>query len=93
MKAEKCDQSSPHPTGTSRDAPDALHRTFSQPWGSSIERLVVQTADLAQGMNGRDAVLCEDVHNWVQVRSCWQRIDSKLIRHYPAAGWLFKSVR
>ncbi len=32
---EKCpsvSQSSPHTTGTSRAAPDALHLTFSQPW-------------------------------------------------------------
>jgi hypothetical protein len=31
VKAETWDQSSPHPTGTSRAAPDSLRLTFSQP--------------------------------------------------------------
>ena len=35
MKAETSDYSSPHPTGTSRAAPDALHLTFSRPWAFS----------------------------------------------------------
>jgi hypothetical protein len=32
VKAETSDQSSPHPTGTSRAAPDDFHLTFNQPW-------------------------------------------------------------